>query len=112
MEKCKDYPCDKVNKFHCNNYKCIPKYNVCNGVDNCGDVSDENNMTLCATSRPSRCPNVFSVFSDFKCANGKCVDRSKICNLEDDCGDLSDENGCHEEGKCEDEIGNLELNFF
>lgn len=68
-------------------------------MDNCGDGSDENNMTLCA-NRPRPCPNIFS---DFKCANGNCVKRDKICNLQDDCGDRSDEKGCHEEGKCEDE---------
>ena len=70
-------------------------------MDNCGDGSDENNMTLCA-NRPKSCPNIFS---DFKCANGNCVDRSKICDLQNDCGDFSDENGCHEEGKCDDQIG-------
>ena len=58
-------------------------------------------MTLCA-NRPRSCPNIFS---DFKCANGNCVDRSKICDLKDDCDDRTDERGCHEEGKCEDEIG-------
>jgi hypothetical protein len=58
-------------------------------------------MTLCA-NRPRSCPNIFS---DFKCANGNCVDRSKICDLKDDCDDRTDEKGCHEEGKCEDEIG-------
>jgi len=57
-------------------------------------------MTLCA-NRPRSCPNIFS---DFKCANGNCVDRSKICDLTDDCGDRTDERGCHEEGKCDDEI--------
>ena len=57
-------------------------------------------MTLCA-NRPRSCPNIFS---DFKCANGNCVDRSKICDLKDDCGDKTDERGCHEEGKCDDEI--------
>lgn len=89
-----------MHKFQCANFKCIPRYNVCNGVDNCGDGSDENNHTLCA-NRPRPCPNIFS---DFKCFNKKCIDRSKICNLMDDCGDGSDERGCHEEGKCEDEI--------
>ena len=64
-------------------------------------------MTLCA-NRPRSCPNIFS---DFKCANGNCVDRSKICDLEDDCDDRTDEKGCHEEGKCEDEIGG-KLFFF
>ncbi len=99
-EVCRNFQCDKVHKYQCGNFKCIPRYYVCNGDDNCGDGSDENNMTLCA-NRPSHCPNLFS---DFKCANGNCVKRDKICNLQDDCGDNTDERGCHEEGKCEDEI--------
>ena len=99
-EVCKNFTCDKAQKFQCNNFKCIPRYYVCNGEDDCGDGSDENNMTLCA-NRPRPCPNLFS---DYKCANGMCVDRSKICNLHDDCGDQSDEKGCHEVGRCEDEI--------
>ena len=71
---------------------------MCNGVDNCGDGSDENNHTLCA-NRPKICPNIFT---DFKCANHNCVKRDKICNREDDCGDNSDERGCHAEGTCDD----------
>jgi low density lipoprotein-related protein 2 len=95
-----NFTCDKVHKYQCGNFKCIPRYYVCNGEDNCGDGSDENNMTLCA-NRPKTCPNIFS---DFKCANGNCVDRSKICDLSDDCGDRTDEKGCHEIGKCDDEV--------
>lgn len=73
---------------------------MCNGVDNCGDGSDENNHTLCA-NRPKICPNIFT---DFKCANHHCIKRDKICNREDDCGDNSDERGCHTEGSCDAEV--------
>lgn len=27
--------------YRCKNHKCVPKTNVCDGVDNCGDGSDE-----------------------------------------------------------------------
>lgn len=27
--------------YRCKNHKCVPKSNVCDGVDNCGDGSDE-----------------------------------------------------------------------
>ena len=73
---------------------------MCDGIDHCGDGSDENNHTLCA-NKPRICPNLFS---DFKCANDKCIKRTNICNLVDDCGDRSDEHGCHQEGKCENKV--------
>ena len=31
------------NEFYCNNRRCIEKDNVCDGVDDCGDYSDEIN---------------------------------------------------------------------
>ena len=100
-DMCKDFSCSSVQKYQCGNFKCVPRYQVCDGVDNCGDGSDENNMTLCA-NRPRHCPNIFS---EYKCANGReCVKRTLICNLQEDCSDGSDEKGCHEEGKCENEI--------
>ena len=86
-----------MNKFQCSNYKCISHFDVCNGIDDCGDGSDENNITRCIKEPKLPCP---SLFSYYKCANGNCVKRSNICNLHDDCGDGSDEHGCHYEGKC------------
>lgn len=89
-----------MHKFQCSNFKCIPRFLVCNGVDECGDGSDENNHTLCA-NRPKICPNIFT---DFKCANHACIKRDRICNLQDDCGDGTDERGCHTEGSCDEEV--------
>lgn len=83
-----NYTCNTLRRFQCNNHKCIPLYQKCDGIDNCGDGSDENNMTIC-----SRRPRP-SIFNEFRCANEKCIEAEKICNHVDDCGDNSDELGC------------------
>ncbi|KAF0985592.1 hypothetical protein HZS_3292 [Henneguya salminicola] len=36
----------KSNEYHCKNQKCVPMSNRCNGVDNCGDSSDEQNCKM------------------------------------------------------------------
>ena len=35
--------CD-VTEFTCNNGKCVPSLNLCNGADDCGDGSDETDQ--------------------------------------------------------------------
>ena len=62
---------------------------MCDGIDNCGDGSDENNMTMCA-SRVHPCDPMI----EYTCANKKCINRLKLCDFADDCGDSSDELGC------------------
>ena len=34
--------CSQPEQFQCNNLKCIHEWQRCNGVDNCGDNSDED----------------------------------------------------------------------
>lgn len=86
-----NFECDTHRRFQCANHKCIARYQLCDGIDNCGDGSDENNMTMCVKhTRP--CDPI----SEYACANKKCIDRLRLCDLADDCGDLSDELGCRE----------------
>lgn len=73
----------------------VCRYQVCDGIDQCGDGSDENNMTLCARGRPC------DPYSQHQCANRRCVSREKLCDLADDCGDASDERGCHHTHSCD-----------
>lgn len=60
---------------------CISLNLTCNGVDDCGDSTDEQN---CA------CPEE----THFRCKNGECLDIAHRCDNEPDCQDKTDEIGC------------------
>ncbi|CAI8021019.1 Low-density lipoprotein receptor-related protein 4 [Geodia barretti] len=66
------------SQFVCANGRCVPENVVCNGVNNCGDNSDEERNCGCTKSQ-------------FTCANGMCESQDFVCDGFDDCGDNSDE---------------------
>lgn len=106
------------SEFQCANRLCVSQSWVCDGVDDCGDRSDEQ-LTLCCEkyflhfiyNKP--CEKVFSLYFlmvlthtcvvyvtvnvtcelpfRFRCANGYCLYSGLMCNQKDDCGDGSDE---------------------
>ncbi|XP_052130857.1 prolow-density lipoprotein receptor-related protein 1 isoform X2 [Frankliniella occidentalis] len=83
--------CSKINwnctssSFTCSNGRCIPYHLTCDGIDQCGDNSDE---------APPYCSHRKCRVGYFTCTNKRCIPMNQNCNNNNDCGDGSDEVNC------------------
>ncbi|NXH54993.1 LRP2 protein, partial [Rhabdornis inornatus] len=76
-EGCPQQPC-LPGQWQCRNRVCIMAEWKCNGIDDCGDSSDED---VCAPCTPGM----------VRCDEGKCILESLMCDNKDDCLDGTDE---------------------
>lgn len=74
-----------ANNFTCSSGGSIGAGEICDGIANCADSSDER-IELCAP--------IICRADQFKCYYGACVSRQKFCNAVADCIDGSDEFNC------------------
>lgn len=81
------------DEYLCGNGKCVPRSWRCNGLDECGDNTDER---ICAApptpARVSLCPPGTLQCSDIQ--STRCLPASLRCNGARDCPDGSDEAHC------------------
>ncbi|KAK7807974.1 hypothetical protein U0070_003046 [Myodes glareolus] len=76
--------------FHCHTGKCLSHSLVCDGYDDCGDLSDEQNCDCNLTK-------------EHRCGDGRCIAAEWVCDGDHDCVDKSDEINCscHSQGLVE-----------
>jgi len=92
--------------FRCLDGTCLPMSGRCNGVDQCGDGSDEqgcdapyvDNVELQTGAAylavSDVCPVNYNSDVFFPCGDGRCIEKLGLCNGIDNCGNGVDEAAC------------------
>ncbi|VDN38802.1 unnamed protein product [Gongylonema pulchrum] len=83
--------CDRETAFTCKNRKCIRRSLVCDGVDDCGDKSDEANCD-CSEMRQRKDTMQCKVYA--RGGTLKCIPLARRCDGYEDCPDGEDEKDC------------------
>ncbi|XP_012055337.1 PREDICTED: limulus clotting factor C-like [Atta cephalotes] len=79
-----------TNQITCDNGECIHKDNMCNGIQDCADGSDETS---------EKCRSIYCPPTAFRCSYGACINGDLRCNGVIECVDGSDEDSrCSETG--------------
>ncbi|KAG8190914.1 hypothetical protein JTE90_014395 [Oedothorax gibbosus] len=95
--------------FKCTSGACVPFWWRCDGVNDCGDMSDEQmcgdekdkatSTTTPRTPVPSETPDSCGE-NRFRCKSGTCIWSSWICDRLVDCPGGEDEENCKVEQRC------------
>ncbi|XP_048885965.1 low-density lipoprotein receptor-related protein 3 isoform X2 [Brienomyrus brachyistius] len=97
------------DEFLCANGKCLPRAWKCNGLDECGDSSDERACAPPPTeARPGLCPP-----GTVPCPQGqsvRCLPEARLCDGSRDCVDGTDEAHCPDTA-CGRRLGNFYGSF-
>ena len=94
VEVLDDQTCDGEDQHRCPLGKCLSTEQICNGIPDCEDNSDENyelcekKIRMCEQVNATHCQ---CLLDDMMCDNLMCLHSSKFCDGVNDCGDNSDE---------------------